>query len=113
RAEVGRQVAAGLAHRVEQESAQLVRKPLQLALFEAPQLVRVVDRLQQVVHPVKNNLPAGRNRRIRHQNFLRMMKSASWRRRSARSPNPASASRASERSSPASSRARATPIVLT
>src|SRR5262249_24620599 len=107
------QVGAGLAHGIDQERAQLLRKPLQLRLLEPAQLVRVIDRLQQVVHPVKDNLPAGRNRGVRHQNFRKTMKSASWRSRSARSPNPAGASGALVRSSGARSRERATPIALT
>ena len=38
--EVGREMAAGLAHRVEQESAQLEGELLQLPLVERAQLVR-------------------------------------------------------------------------
>ncbi|MND06698.1 hypothetical protein D3C83_282190 [compost metagenome] len=58
--QVGGEVAAGLAHRIDQEGAQLARELLQLPLFETAQLVRVIDRLQEVVHPVKGNLPARR-----------------------------------------------------
>ncbi|MNC98347.1 hypothetical protein D3C83_162790 [compost metagenome] len=53
-------MAAGLADRVDQERTQLGGELLQLPLFETAQLVRKIDRFQQVVHPVKVNLPARR-----------------------------------------------------
>ena len=97
RAEIGREVPAGLAHRIEQKLAQLPGELGQLLAVKLAQLLRVVDGCQQVVH----------------QNFRSTMKSASWRRRSARSPKPPSASSASRRSSPASLFASATPSTLT
>ena len=50
RAEVRRQVAAGLRHRLEHVGAQLVGELRQLPALERAQLRRVVDRLQQLVH---------------------------------------------------------------
>ena len=44
RAEIGRQVAAGLAHRLDDEGAQLVGQLRQLAPFQGAQLGRAVDR---------------------------------------------------------------------
>ncbi len=49
RPQIGREMAAGLAYRVEQERAQLLRQLLQLFRIETAQLVRVVYGPQQVV----------------------------------------------------------------
>ena len=49
-AEIGREMAARLAHRFKQERPQFIRELLQLPLVEPAQLVRIVDGLEQVVH---------------------------------------------------------------
>ncbi len=85
RAEIGRQMAAGLAHRFDQELAQLGRQLRQLFALQFAQVVRAVDGIEQ----------------SEHQNFLITMKSASSRRRCAAAPNSTSASSASACSSAA------------
>ena len=52
RAEVGRQVAAGLRHRLEHVGAQLFGELPESLAVQAPQVGRIVDRLQQLVHGV-------------------------------------------------------------
>jgi hypothetical protein len=50
RAQIGREVPAGLRHRLEHEGAQLLGEPAELPALERAQLRRIVDRLQQLVH---------------------------------------------------------------
>src|SRR5574340_1132078 len=97
RAEVGRQVPAGLAHRLDQETAQLVGELRQLRALQLAQIIRQIDGIQQRVH----------------QNFLNTMKSASSRRRCAAAPNPSRDSSASRYRRCAMSRAACMPSRLT
>ena len=63
RPQIGRQMAAGLADRLDDVGAQLFRQLRELAPFQRPQLGRTVDGFQQLVH-----------RRIKSPFALRLMR---------------------------------------
>ena len=93
RAQIGGQMAAGLADRLHQKLAHLIRQLRQLLAFQLAQRIRSVDRVEQGIH----------------QNFLNTIKSASSRRRRACAPKPPNASSASRCSSAAICLAACTP----
>ena len=68
-AEIGRQVTAGVRHRMNQIVAQFPRELRELLAFECAQVGRIADLLEEFVHDS-----------ARIQNRRNTMNSASWRR---------------------------------
>ena len=91
RTEIGREMATGLGDRFDQELAQLGGEGRQLLALQAAQVGRRGNAFQQRIGRGSGHV----------QNCRWQMKSASWIRRLARSPNTDSADRASVRSSSA------------